>query len=177
MGRTVKVELKGLTQTTANLRNLKQSVRTAILKPSINEALKPCEKQYRANVSVSSGLLKKSIGRKVSGNKKSGAVVGKCGARRGFKQAVTRADGSTVIEDAAKIAHIEEGGRKAVEVKSKKALSSGRPGKVYGKRVAAVPARHSLQRAWNATAGRAESVLAERVAREIAKQTAKGKMR
>ncbi len=175
MPKAITVELKGLKDAAARLHNVKQSVRTAILKPAINEGTKPVEKAARSRVTKSSGLLKKSIGRKVIGNRTSGVVVGLIGPRKGFGATVTRADGTTVYEDPVHIAHLVEFGRRAVEARGK-VLSTGKGGRVFGKRVKAAPARPFLRPAWTATKAEAERVIAARVKVEIAKQAAKGKL-
>jgi hypothetical protein len=170
----ITTQLKGLRQAAANLRNVRQGIRNKILKPAVNEALKATEKAVRANVPDVSGTLRKAIGRKVK-TYRSGVVVGLVGARKGFARTVTREDGSTVVEDPAKILHLIETGRGEVSPTSMRVMSAGKTVS-YGLHAAAVSGQSVLEMAWEATKGDAEETLAVRIQRGIADMVTKGKM-
>src|SRR5262249_13600056 len=86
-------------------------VRKKVLRKAINEASKIVLKAAKANVPRASGLLKKSLGRKVKVYRASGTVVAIIGPRTGFKQDVHR-DGRkvAVLANPTKYAHLVERG-------------------------------------------------------------------
>lgn len=169
----INVKLDGLKEAVARLSSLKTGARNKILRPAVSDGLKPVHQAVKQRVPKASGLLRRSVARKVAGSRKSGAVTGLVGPRTGMKQAVTRPDGSTVESDPAKYAHLAEFGRQAVVVKTRRVLSNGRV--VFGKTVRAARARPFLRPAWAASKAAAEQAVAARVAAEIQKLAARGK--
>lgn len=168
------MQLKGLKEAAANLRNVRQGVRNQILRPAVNESLKATEKAVRQEVPDESGTLKRAIGRKVKAYR-NGIVVGLVGARTGFARTVTRADGSTLVEDPAKILHLIEFGRGEIVTLAAKVLSAGKSVS-YGTHVAAVAPKAPLATAWAATKEGAAETLAQRVQKGIAAMVSKGRM-
>lgn len=59
---------------------------TAIVRGASSKALTPVNKAAKRAVPVATGLLKKSIGKRIRTYRRSGAVVGLVGVREGFTQ-------------------------------------------------------------------------------------------
>ena len=58
---------------------------TKIVRPAVNAALTPINKAAKRGAPVDTGILKKSIGKKVKTYKRTGIVMGMVGARGGFR--------------------------------------------------------------------------------------------
>jgi hypothetical protein len=101
----IKSELTGLEDVLRNLRGVKASVRNRALRTGVTKVSRRMAAAAKAKVDKRTGLVKKSIGSKVKTYKNRAVVVGIIGPRTGFKQRVVLPDGSTEVEDPAKIAH------------------------------------------------------------------------
>jgi hypothetical protein len=122
------------------------------------------------------GLLKLSLGTKVSTYAATNTVVGVVGPRKGFRRPIVRskrgrlqqkkqaaAADVVLYRDPVKYAHLAESGRKAVAAKEKKTLVSA-SGEFLGRRVGPAPGRHFIRKA--SAVGRTEGLAI--VARELA---------
>ncbi len=98
----------------ARLDGMKRAVRTRVLRKAIGAGTKIILKVAKSLVPKESGLLRKSLGRKVKVYRNSGIAVGIVGPRKGFRQDVTRSKGKwfpvTAISDPIKYAHLVEFG-------------------------------------------------------------------
>lgn len=141
----------------------RKASRKAIRK-GVNEATKLVAADAKANVPKRTGLLKKSIGRRVRSYRGGTIISGIVGPRSGF--ATTLKNGKKV--NPAKYAHLVEFGRKAVKVKKALLLADKFAKQVFGKEVAAVAPRPWLRPAWDKNEGRAVGELAKALNEAIA---------
>lgn len=120
MAFAIQGKLEGLGPVVRRLQEVgRKSTRTAILRKAVNAATGPLLKSAKAMCPVSEdpplkkGLLRKSLGRKLSYNKRSGVVTGLVGPRRGFKVQVGvrkkgKRPGSPIYQDPVRYAHLVE---------------------------------------------------------------------
>lgn len=120
------------------------------IKKGIDAATKFVAADAKARVPRRTGLLKKSIGRRVQSYRGGTVVSGLVGPRRGF--ATVLPSGKKV--NPAKYAHLVEFGRKVVVAKKALLLADRVEGVVFGKQVRAVAPRPFLRPAWDANKGR-----------------------
>lgn len=112
----VQAKITGVKELTATLSGLARAVRNKILRKMMGEAGKVVLKRAKQLVPRETGLLKKSLGRKVKLYRNSGVGVAVVGPRTGpkFRQTVTRTKGRwfprTAISSPTKYAHLVEGG-------------------------------------------------------------------
>jgi HK97 gp10 family phage protein len=175
----IKGTFTGLDDVFKRLGHLNRTVRNRILRAAINEATKPLLDDAKQRAPRQSGLLRKSLGRKVKTYRASGVVVAIIGPRSkpSFKRQVTVRDkrtGKTRSEyrNPVKYAHLQEQGRKAVRVKRGRVL--GRKGVYFGKQAAAALPRPFLRPAFAAGKARAEQTMRRRILEEVLKEAAKG---
>lgn len=102
----------GLPQLLASLDGLATAVRNRILRAAVMAAGKVVLSRAKADAPRESGLLRKSMARKVKVYRNSGVAVAIVGPRKGYKQQVTRKRGkwraSTVWADPVRYAHLVE---------------------------------------------------------------------
>jgi HK97 gp10 family phage protein len=134
------------------------------IKKGVNEATKLVTADAKANVPRKTGLLKKSIGRRVRSYRGGTVISGIVGPRSGF--ATVLASGKKV--NPAKYAHLVEFGRKAVRVKKAALLADKFAKQVFGVEVAAVAPRPFLRPAWDKNETRAVGELAKALNEAIA---------
>ena len=112
MSYRVKAQVDGLADLLARLNGLKRQVASRILRKAVAEAGKIILKVAKQKAPRESGLLRKSLGRKVKVYRSSGTAVAIVGPRLGFKQVVRRARGKWFPADVAsnpvKYAHLVE---------------------------------------------------------------------
>ncbi len=109
----IKAKLEGLDRALALLRELPKKLAKKTLRAGVNQATKLLLSEAKSRVPPSTGLLRKSLGRKVKVYK--GAVVGIVGPRKGFKiQVGVRMrgpnKGTPVYMDPVRYAHLVENG-------------------------------------------------------------------
>ncbi len=99
-----------------------------IIRPAVTQALAPINKAAKRKAPVETGLLKKSIGKKVAVVRRTGDIWGGVGIRKGFKQEVT-VDGKTEMRNPINYAHLVEFGTKNQPAKPflRPALDEKRP--------------------------------------------------
>jgi len=90
---TVRTKIKGLKPLLDRLDGLKRSTQKSVVKKAVDAAGKVTLDAIRPLVPTDTGLLAKSMGRKVTVGRKSGVAIAIVGPRRGFK--VTRAEDRT----------------------------------------------------------------------------------
>lgn len=122
----------------------------------VNEATKFVAADAKANVPKGTGLLKKSIGRRVRSYRGGTVISGIVGPRSGF--AITLPNGKKV--NPAKYAHLVEFGRKAVKAKKALLLADKFANVVFGKEVKAVAPRPFLRPAWDKNEARSVGAIA-----------------
>lgn len=164
--RSIRGELVGLKEALKALDGLSRTVRNKALRPAMTEASKLVQGAARALVPVGeTGMLKKSLDRKVKTYRGSGVVVGIVGPRTGLAGA--RKGGKRLTAFGRKIAalgvnpgkyaHLVEGGHRMV---------GHRPGLVAA---GAVRPRPFLRPAFERSREQAVAVIARRIAAELAK--------
>lgn len=79
------VKLEGAKELRRKLERLTAAQQRRVVRPAVTKALSPVVKQAKRNVPVVTGLLKKSIGKKVKAYTRSGVVWGGVGPRGGFE--------------------------------------------------------------------------------------------
>jgi HK97 gp10 family phage protein len=98
----VKVQVVGLDKALRALQDVEKKVRNRAARKAMDAADKIVLAAQRSLVPVESGLLKKSLGKKVKVFRGSGTVVGIVGPRKGFKTFVVKTDRGAAIAGTAK---------------------------------------------------------------------------
>lgn len=80
------VQLEGAEEIRRKLKHLEAKVQRRIVRPAVTRALSPVLKQAKQNVPVVTGLLKRSLGKKVKAYSRTGVIWGGIGPRSGFKE-------------------------------------------------------------------------------------------
>lgn len=105
-------KVEGLTDLLARLNGLKRQVASRILRKAVGEAGKVILKVAKQMAPRESGLLRKSLGRKVKVYRSSGTAVAIVGPRVGFRQVVRRTRGkwfpTEAMANPVKYAHLVE---------------------------------------------------------------------
>lgn len=154
----------------ADLEGLKKALRNRILKRAIGAGTKLILREAKARAPRETGLLRKSLGRKVKVYRNSGTVVGIVGPRAGFKETVTRSRGrwlpGPVVSDPIRYAHLVELGTRP------HALGKGsnlRKGRQSGHTHPGAAARPFLRPAVQALGTQVRAAIAREVAAGLAK--------
>ena len=82
------VDRDSLDGTLRLLKWLPEKLQQKVLRKAVGVASRKLAKAVRSGIPIRTGILKKSIGSKVKIYKKTGAVVGVIGARKGFRQQI-----------------------------------------------------------------------------------------
>lgn len=167
MAFVIKGKLEGLDDVIRQMQGIKKSVRNRALRAGVTKAARILRKAARANIKPRTGLLKKSLDARVKVYKQGGIVVAVVGPKTGMKQRVTLPDGTTTVEDPAKIAHFVEKGRQGVRVKTRKVLSNGAV--IFGRAVKAFLGRPFLRPAFDLSKTQMQDAIREELRRAIAK--------
>lgn len=157
----VTFKLEGFQDVMRRMRSLQKKARGRLLRKAVTAASRLILRAAKAKVSRRTGLLRKSLGIKVKTYRRSGVVVGVIGPRSGFKRQVTLPDGSQELENPTVIAHLVEKGRRAVAVKTKKVLATGKT--IFGRQVRAVPARPFMRPAFDSNKAAAEALIRDTI--------------
>lgn len=102
---TVDFRILGVPEVMRQLETLKRTARNKHVRKGVNDGTKLLLKAVKSRCPTESGLLKKSLGRKVKAYK--AAIVGLVGPRRGYKREV-KIGGKTEVRDPSKYAHLAE---------------------------------------------------------------------
>lgn len=187
--RSIRAELFGLRDTLAALAGLKRAVRNKAMRPALTEASALVLARARTLAPPGeTGLLRKSLTKKVKTYRQSGIVVGMVGPQTGTA-AGRRVAGKRVRKltafgrraqalgvQPARYAHLVELGHRLVKGgrlprarlgRVAAALSRGAAG--GGRVIGHVEAHPFLGPAWRATRGQAVEVIARRIAAELEK--------
>lgn len=175
---SAKVKMRIESQAVANLVKrlaaLDRKVARKALKAGVNEVTKNVLWDAKSLVPKRTGLLRKSLGRKVKSYRGGAIIVGIIGPRRGFRTVY-----NGVPINPVKYAHLVEYGRREVRVKKKKVLAgSGVPltkqvqqgpfrSVIFGVKVRSVPPRPFLRPAWEQNRTRAVDVIVRHLRLEI----------
>lgn len=110
-GFTIKGKIEGLKDVTDALKAVDKKLRKKLIRKAVGEGGKLILKRAKQLVPKDTGLLKKSLGRKVKVYK-NGVAVAVVGPRQGFRKSVTRSKGRraavTLIANPVKYAHLVE---------------------------------------------------------------------
>lgn len=101
--------VEGLADVLSALDGVSKKIKRKGIRKGVNVAGKIVLRAAKAKVPNKSGLLKRSLGRKVKVYRSTGVAVAVVGPRVGFKQEVARG-GATVLSNPTKYAHLVEGG-------------------------------------------------------------------
>lgn len=145
MSFAIRGKIGGLGDVFRKLDGVKNALRNRILRAAVGDGMKVVLDAAKAGAPRDSGLLRRSLGRRVKVYRNSGVVVGIVGPRTGFKEAVATKRGRTVTRNATKYAHLVELGTRRMA------------------------ARPFLGPAWGSSARAAAAAIAERIALEVAK--------
>jgi HK97 gp10 family phage protein len=106
----IKAEITGLDDAFKLLKKLKKGgLQRKVLRAAVSKATTVVLKSAKGRVPVESGLLKKSLGRKIKTYARTGTVVGVIGPRLGFGRDVV-INGHTEYRDPKFYAHLVENG-------------------------------------------------------------------
>ncbi len=106
---TIKAKIDGLQPLLRTLAEAGKNVQKKGTRKAVGAAGKIILKAAKTRVRRKSGLLARSLGRKVKVYRGSGVAVAVVGPRKGFKMEVVR-DGRTVLSDPIRYAHLVEFG-------------------------------------------------------------------
>ena len=101
------VQLKRLL---AKVQRLPRAAQLKVIRPALNEASKIILQAVKARAPKDTGLLRKSLGRRMKTYRRSGVIVAYVGPRTGFKREVTLRSGRTVFRNPTRYAHLVERG-------------------------------------------------------------------
>jgi HK97 gp10 family phage protein len=152
-----------LAEVVGRLRDLDKKAARAAVRKGLNEVTKVVTKDAKANVPKGTGLLRKSIGRKIVVSRGGAKLLGVVKPRGGAKFTKT-VNGKKV--NPIRYAHLVEYGRVRVFVKNKKVLAAN--GKFFGASAKAVAPRPFLRPAWDKNKGAAVALVSAQVQRAIA---------
>lgn len=172
----MKLAVQGDDAVKAALEGVKQGVVNRVVKGVLRKAASRVNKRAKAGLrGANVGNVRKAVGAKYKARPAKGVFFFVIGPRTGMK-AMGRSGRMT---DPAKVGHLIEGGRKAVQATNKRVLANRAQGVFFGRAVAAVqpapfmaPAYDDLQRS---AAAMLRSDVPAGIAREAAKYAAKGK--
>jgi hypothetical protein len=167
----IKAKIDGGAQLRDLLRDLEPATQRRVLRPAITQEAGILAKELKPAVAEGkTKLLKKSIGKKVKTYARTNAVVGIVGPRTGFAQVI---DGHK--HDPAKYGHLVEGGTKAHDITIRK--RHGQPITPFTIHHPGARAQRTFSRAAASSVRTAGPRLTARIAVEIEKLAAKGKLK
>jgi HK97 gp10 family phage protein len=164
-GFRVKAELTGIKDLVGTLARLKKAVRNKLLRGAVGDGSKILLQAVKAKAPRESGLMRKSLGRRLKVYRNSGTVVGIVGPRTGFKREVS-VGGRAGGRNPTKYAHLVEGGRRPVRIVNKKVLTDG--GIFYGREVAAARAQPFMHEALAESGARVQAAVRQKLTDGIA---------
>lgn len=145
------------------LRDLDKKAARAAVRKGLNEVTKVVTKDAKANVPKGTGLLRKSIGRKIIVSRGGAKLLGVVKPRGGAKFAKT-VNGKKVSP--IRYAHLVEYGRVRVSVKHKRVLAGN--GNFFGTTAKAVPPRPFMRTAWEKNKAASVGLVRAQVQKAIA---------
>lgn len=179
----MKAEIVGIKELMQTLDKFTGAVQRKILRPALNAEGTKVLKQAKSNVPVLTGLFKKALGRRTKTYKDGGVVV-IVGPRHGYKTMIGGVSRNPVY-----YAHLVEGGAAPhflrgaaseyeVEYTTRFGNKRKRKRKVYTKsQHPGFAGKHPLKRAYESALNGAAERMASRMAQEIEKLAAKGKLK
>lgn len=169
MSLTIRAEITGIKDLMDMLKKFTPAVQRRILRPALNAEGQRVLVQARSNVPVDTKLLKRSLGKRTK-TYKDGRVIVIVGPRRGFREIHKGRP-----KNPSNYAHLVEFGAAPhliagrSNIKTKKAFA--------GKMHPGAPAQKPLTRAYQTALNGAAERMASRMAQEIEKLAAKGKLK
>lgn len=100
----VSKEIRGFNELQRNLKTVVGKIERKANRSAINKAATPIVREAKRNVTIDTGLLKKSIGKKVRTYKAKKQVIAVVGPRKGFRET----DENGNARDPAKYSHLVE---------------------------------------------------------------------
>jgi HK97 gp10 family phage protein len=172
----LRVESKAIASLAARLAQVDRKAARKAIKAGVNEVTQAVLWDAKALVPKRTGLLRKSLGRKVKSYRGGAVITGIIGPRKGFRTMI-----NGVFVNPVKYAHLVEYGRREVRPKKKKLLvGSGVPvaGKaakffgpwqrvIYGTKVRSVPPRPFMRPAWEHNRLRAVGIIIQHLHRAL----------
>lgn len=158
--RDIKVRIRGLEQTLRALDGVKRGVRNRVIRAAVNAASTPVLKEIKSRVPKETGLLRRSIGRKMWTAKRTGTVIAIIGPRRKFRQQVIAKKGwrkgkirhsDSTFSDPTKYAHLVEYGVDPHFMPKRGAVHPGAAPQPF------------VRPGWLATKGIAEAIIRKRI--------------
>lgn len=101
-------KIEGLGEVLARLDGVEKKTKKKILRKAVGQAGKILLKAAKQRAQKKSGLLRKSLGRKVKVYRNSGVAVAIVGPRTGYRQEVSRDGRKPVMSDPIRYAHLVE---------------------------------------------------------------------
>lgn len=178
----VSAKIEGLEPLIKSLQALEKKAAKKILKDAVNEGSKLILKAAKANVPTGpTGLLKKSLGRKVKVYRNTGKVVAIIGPRSGFKQTKQGKQLTALgkkFKDAGAnpvhYAHLVEFGRHAVSPQDAKVLAIAFPDAVaFRPSAEAVPPHPFMRPALDSTQSAVRGVIEQKIREGIEREAGK----
>jgi len=176
MAFAIRAEITGIKELMQSLEKFTPAVQRKILRPALRAEGTRVLKEARAKVPVDTKLLKKSLGQRTK-TYKNGRVVVIVGPRHGFKQVI-----KGVAKNPVRYAHLVEYGAKPHYVWNAgykahaKSLSTSRQAN-FRSMHPGFPGRLVLTRAYKTALNGAAERMTARMAQEIEKLAAKGKLK
>jgi HK97 gp10 family phage protein len=169
MAFAIRAEITGIKELMQSLEKFTPAVQRKILRPALRAEGTRVLKEARAKVPVDTKLLKKSLGQRTK-TYKNGRVVVIVGPRHGFKQVI-----KGVAKNPVRYAHLVEYGAKPHSISARSVIATRKM--VAGKLHPGFPGRLVLTRAYKTALNGAAERMAARMAQEIEKLAAKGKLK
>jgi len=155
---------------------------------AVNEGTKLILAAAKANVSIRTGSLRKSLGRKVKAFKNGTGYYGIVGPRKDNKAKIAQSvrdhaagkrktilksrfrktikyKGREITVNPVKYAHLVEFGRRAAVVRKRKVMSDGAV--VFGTKIKSIPPRPFLRPAWDQNKAAVEAIVRKEMAKAV----------
>lgn len=164
--KTIEAKIEGLKPILARMERWKGGKQRKVIRAAISKASTVILQEVKSRVPKRSGLLKKSMGRKVKTYTRTGTVIAIVGPRVGHRKLYK---GNYI--DPVKYAHLVEFGRKASVVRKKKVMSDGSV--IYGKKTKPVAPKPFIRQSWAARKHDVRKIIIDELNRGIKRELAK----
>lgn len=171
MSLTISAEITGIKDLMNMLKKFTPAVQRRILRPALNAEGQRVLVQARSNVPVDTKLLKRSLGKRTK-TYKDGRVIVIVGPRRGFREIHKGRP-----KNPSNYAHLVEFGAAPHTLKVHSARLASSKGQKFQQMHPGAPAQKPLTRAYQTALNGAAERMASRMAQEIEKLAAKGKLK
>lgn len=169
MAFAIKAEIQGISELMKTLEKFPGAIQRRILRPALNAEGTRVLKEAKAKVPVDTKLLKKSLGKRTKTYKNGGVVV-IVGPRHGYKRQI-----GGVWKNPTKYAHLVEYGVKPHFISARSNVASRKV--IHAKMHPGFAGRYPLTDAYKTALNGAAERMAVRMAAEVEKLAAKGKLK